>query len=43
MKEMQITTIDRYEATDGEVPDICEMKLRDSGINIDEFLKESKE
>lgn len=39
MKEMQIRTIDRYEATDGEVPDICEIKLRESGINLDEFLK----
>ena len=40
MKEMQITTIDRYEATDGDVPDICEIKLRDSGINVEELLKE---
>jgi hypothetical protein len=40
MKEMQITTIDRYEATDGDVHAICEIKLRDSGINVDEFLKE---
>ena len=42
MKEMQITTIDRYEAKDGDVPEICEIKLRDSGINVDEFLKEVK-
>lgn len=42
LAEMQITTIDRYEATDGDVPDICEIKLRDSGINVDEFLKEVK-
>ena len=40
LAEMQIKTIDRYEATDSEVPDICEIKLRDSGINIDELLKE---
>ena len=40
LAEMQITTIDRYEATDGDVPDICEIKLRDSGINVEEFLKE---
>lgn len=40
MKDMQITTIDRYDATDGEIPDICEIKLRNSGINVDEFLKE---
>lgn len=41
MKEMQITTIDRYEVKDGDVPDICEIKLRDSGIDVKEFLKES--
>ena len=40
MKEMQITTVERYEATDNDVPDICEIQLRDSGINLDEFLKE---
>jgi hypothetical protein len=40
MKEMQITTIDRYEAKDGDVPYICEIKLRDSGIDVEEFLKE---
>ena len=42
LAEMQITTIDRYEATDGDVPEICEIKLRDSGINVEEFLKEVK-
>lgn len=40
LAEMQIKTIDKYLATDGEVPDICEIKLRESGINVDEFLKE---
>ena len=40
LAEMQIKTIDRYEATDGEVPDICEIQLRDSGIDLDELLKE---
>lgn len=39
LAEMQIKTIDRYEATDGEVPDICEIKLRESGINIEEIFK----
>lgn len=38
LKDMQITTIDRYEATDGDVPAICEIKLRESGINVEEFL-----
>lgn len=40
LAEMQITTIDRYEATDGDVPAICEIKLRESGINVEELLKE---
>lgn len=40
LAEMQIKTIDKYVATDGEVPDICEIQLRDSGINVDEFIKE---
>lgn len=39
LAEMQIKTIDRYEATDGEVPDICEIKLRESGINIEGIFK----
>lgn len=38
--EMQIDTMDRYIATDEEVPDICEIQLRESGINIKELLKE---
>ena len=40
LAEMQIKTIDKYMATDEEVPDICEIQLRESGINIDELLKE---
>ena len=40
LAEMQIKTISKYEATDEEVPDICEIKLRESGINLDELLKE---
>lgn len=39
LAEMQIKTIDRYEATDSEVPDICEIQLRDSGINLKEFFE----
>ena len=37
---MQIKTLDFYEATDGDVPDICEIQLKNSGINIAELLKE---
>lgn len=40
LAEMQIKTINRYEAIDGEVPDICEIKLRESGIDLDAILKE---
>lgn len=43
LAEMQITTIDRYEATHGEIPDICEIHLRDSGINIKEIFGENYE
>lgn len=38
LAEMQIKTIDRYEATDEEVPDICEIKLKESGINLEEIF-----
>ena len=37
--EMQIRTLDRYDATDGEVADICEIKLRESGIDIKKILE----
>lgn len=40
LSEMQIKTIERYNATDGEIPDICEIKLKESGINLEEILKE---
>ena len=39
LAEMQIKTIDKYVATDGEVPDICEIQLRESGIDVEVFLK----
>ena len=31
LAEMQITTIDRYEATDSDVPDICEIQFYKEG------------
>ena len=40
LEKMQIKTMDRYVATDEEVPDICEIQLRESGINVDELLKQ---
>lgn len=39
LAEMQIKTINRYEATDEEVPDICEIQLRESGIDVDSLLE----
>ena len=43
LAEMQIKTIDKYLATDGEVPDICELKLRESGIDVEKLLKFDKQ
>lgn len=40
LTEMQIKTIDRYKATEGEVSDICEIQLRESGIDLKGILKE---
>ena len=37
---MQNKLTDRYEISDGEIPDICEIKLRDSGIDIKKLLEE---
>ena len=39
LAEMQNNTVHRYEVKDGEIPDICEIKLRDSGIDVKELLK----
>ena len=38
LAEMQIKTIDRYEVTDEEVPNICEIQLKESGIDIKAIL-----
>ena len=35
---MQSKTVHRYEVKDEEVPDICEIKLRESGIDLSEFI-----
>ena len=32
--------MNRYDAIDEEVPDICEIQLRNSGIDVDALLKE---
>jgi hypothetical protein len=36
---MQSNTIIRYEVENDDVPDICEIQLRESGIDISEFVK----
>lgn len=36
---MQSNTIKRYEVENDDVPDICEIQLRESGIDIREFVK----
>lgn len=38
LAEMQNNTVHRYEVKDGEIPDICEIKLRDSGIDVEKIL-----
>lgn len=37
--KMQTDTVTRYEAEDGDVPDICEIRLRDDGIDVERILK----
>lgn len=42
LAEMRSKMKKHYEIKDDDVPDICEIKLRESGINVDEFLVEVK-
>ena len=39
LKEMQADYMARYEAIDEEVPDICEIKLKNAGIDLKEFFE----
>ena len=39
LAEMQVKTMNRYDAIDEEVPDICEIQLKESGIDLKEFFK----
>jgi hypothetical protein len=43
LKTMQQRLIDRYELTDNDVPDICEIQLRDAGINFEDFFEFDKQ
>lgn len=38
LSQMQKEAVDRYEISNKEIPDICEIQLRDSGVNVDKFL-----
>ena len=40
LENMQTKTVDRYEVKNEDIPNICEIQLRESGINLDELLKE---
>ena len=40
LAEMRAKTTTRYEVEDSEVPDICEIKLRESGIDVEKLFKE---
>lgn len=39
LKAMQERHIQRYEVKDDDVPDICEIQLRDDGIKFEEFFE----
>ena len=39
LREMQNRYIERYEVGDDDVPDICEIRLRDVGINFEDFFE----
>lgn len=39
LNEMRIENMDRYLVTDEEVPDICEIQLRNSGIDVKSLLE----
>ncbi len=38
LSNMQLKTIARYEVLDKDVPSICKIKLRDSGIDLSDFF-----
>ena len=38
LKAMQARHIENYEVQDEDVPDICEIKLREHGINAEDFF-----
>ena len=39
LKAMQNRHIERYEVGDDDVPDICEIQLRDDGIRFEDFFE----
>ncbi|MEE0968364.1 MAG: hypothetical protein U0M06_03205 [Clostridia bacterium] len=39
LKAMQARHIENYEINDDDVPDICEIKLREHGIRAEDFFE----
>ena len=39
LKEMQKRNIERYEVSDNDVPDICEIQSRDAGIDFNKIFE----
>lgn len=39
LKQMQADYMEKYELIDEEVPDVCEIKLRNAGINLEDFFE----
>lgn len=39
LKQMQARNIERYDVIDDDVPDICEIQLRDAGIEFEKFFE----
>ena len=39
LKQMQARNIERYDVIDDDVPDICEIQLRDAGIDFNKIFE----
>lgn len=39
LKQMQARNIERYDVVDDDVPDICEIQLRDAGIDFNKIFE----
>lgn len=43
MSEMQMSMDEMYELAESDTPFLCELKLRDSGIDVDKVMKKKSE